>query len=226
MDKIWDSNSQLFESIKKNLFSAVIGDVMDKIGLRHQFLPARIQPLSDQMVVVGSAMPVLVENTEYDPDMPVDQAYGLLFSALDDLKADEVYLCTGADPSYALWGELMSTRAIQLKAAGAVVDGYTRDTPGILKLNFPTFSYGRYAQDQAFRGKVVDFRTSINIQGVAVQPGDIVFGDLEGVCIIPHTHKQEVIELALEKVKGEHLVRKALESGMSASEAFKNFGIM
>src|SRR6187455_3044822 len=76
----------------------------------------------------------------------------LMLRALDELKANEVYICTGGSPRYALWGELMSTRAQTLGAAGAVVDGYHRDTRGIRRLGFPVFSYGSYAQDQRVRG--------------------------------------------------------------------------
>lgn len=223
---IFQSDKQMISVIKQELFSAVIGDVMDKMELRHQFLPPNIQPLADHMVVVGRAMPLLVEDTEYDPQVPFDQAYGLLFDALDDLNPFEVYLCTGASPEYALWGELMSTRAMKLGATGAVVDGYSRDTPGILKLDFPTFSFGRYAQDQAFRGRVVDYRVPVNIDGVHISPGDLIFGDMDGVCVVPHQFEQDVVDQALEKVRGEKLVRKALEDGMSAGEAFRKFGIM
>ena len=222
----FESEEQMLDAVKQELFSAVIGDVMDKMELQHQFLPPQIQPLKDHMVVVGRAMPLWVEDTEYNPEIPYDQAYGLLFDALDDLKANEVYICTGASPRYALWGELMSTRAMKLGASGAVVDGYSRDTPGIVKLDFPTFSYGRYAQDQAHRGRVVDFRLPIKIEGVSISPGDLIFGDLDGVCVVPRQYEKEVISQALEKVRGEKVVRKALENGMSASEAFKTYGIM
>lgn len=222
----YSTEIELLSTIKQELFPAVIGDVMDQMELRNQFLPPEVKPLADHMVVVGRAMPLLVEDTPFDPDIPFEQAYGLLFDALDDLKPNEVYICTGASPEYALWGELMSTRAMKLGAAGAVIDGYSRDTTGILKLDFPTFSYGRYARDQAFRGRVVDFRLPVNIKGVKINPGEIIFGDLDGVCVVPREHEQKIISQALEKVRGEKLVKKALESGMSAAEAFKTYGIM
>jgi regulator of RNase E activity RraA len=218
--------TQLLSTIKQELFSAVLGDVMDQMALRNQFLPPQLQPLADHMVIVGRAMPLWVEDTGFDPEIPFEQAYGLLFDALDDLKPGEVYICSGASPGYALWGELMSTRATKLGGVGAVVDGYSRDTPGILKLDFPTFSYGRYARDQAFRGRVVDFRLPIDFKGVKISPGDLIFGDLDGVCVVPMEYEKEVIAKALEKVRGEKLVQKALEAGMSAAEAFKTYGIM
>ncbi|MEE9463211.1 MAG: RraA family protein, partial [Bacteroidales bacterium] len=121
---------------------------------------------------------------------------------------------------------LMTTRALKLGAAGAVLDGYARDTKGILSLKFPTFCYGRYAQDQGPRGKVIDFRLPIEIKGVVIRPGDIVIGDIDGVCIVPQKDEVDIITMAIEKARGEKLVRKAIENGMSASEAFKKFGIM
>ena len=152
--------------------------------------------------------------------------FGLMLQALDDLKRDEVYVCTGSSPTYALWGELMSTRAKLLGAAGAVVNGYSRDTRGILALKFPTFSYGRYAQDQRPRGKVIDFRCPIELGGVRIEPGDIVFGDIDGVCVIPRAAEEETLRKALEKAHGEKTVATAIRNGMSTCEAWEKHGIM
>ncbi|MEM9720734.1 MAG: RraA family protein [Bacteroidota bacterium] len=230
MTVYWNSDTELFDLLRQELFTAVIGDVMDKAGLLHQFLPPNIQPLHPEMVVAGRAMPVLeadVFQEVADSANPLMQKpFGLMLKALDDLNTHEVYICTGASPRYALWGELMSTRAQKLGAAGAVTNGYVRDTRGILALQFPTFCYGSYAQDQGPRGKVLDFRIPIEIQGVSITPRDIVFGDRDGVCIIPRAHEEEIIAAALEKARGEKLVKKAIENGMGAVEAFEKYGIM
>lgn len=224
------NDEELFHTIKEELFTAVLGDVLDGLGLYHQFLPPEIKPLHDDMVVAGRAMPVL------EADFPTfgdeghsplhNQPFGLMFEALDDLKPNEVYVATGGRTPYALWGELMSTRAAKLGAVGAVVDGYSRDTRGILRLNFPTFSRGRYAQDQGARGKVIDYRTAVEIGRIRINPGDIVFGDLDGVLVVPQEVEREAISLALEKVRKENLVRKALEEGMSTVDAFTKYGVM
>jgi regulator of RNase E activity RraA len=76
------------------------------------------------------------------------------------------------------------------------------------------------------RTQVADFRCPIEIGGVWIEPGDIIFGDLDGVVVIPQRHEREVIERALEKARGEKVVRKAIEDGMSATTAFKTFGIL
>lgn len=229
--KFWTSDEDLFDLAKRELFTAVVGDAMDKIGLTHQFLPPRIKPIRPDMVVMGRAMPVLevdvfTEVIENSANELMSKPFGLMFDALDDLKPNEVYVCTGGSPRYALWGELMSTRAIKLGAAGAVVNGYMRDTRAVLDLNYPTFAYGSYAQDQGARGKVVDFRIPVEIEGVSVRPGDVVFGDLDGVCIIPGQAEEEIFTAALEKARAEKLVKKAIVSGMSAVEAYARYRIM
>ena len=227
----WKSDNELFSMAKEELFTALVGDVLDKLGYLHQFLSPSVKPLRSEMVVIGRAMPVLeadvFSESEANSKNPLmKQPFGLMFEALDDLKQNEVYICSGSSPSYALWGGLMSTRALRLKAAGVVVDGYSRDTNEIEHLNFPTFSIGTYAQDQGPRGKVLDYRIPIEFNGVKVNPGDIVFGDRDGVIIVPQNIEREAFEGAISKARGEKLVKKALEDGMTTVEAFNKFGIM
>jgi 4-hydroxy-4-methyl-2-oxoglutarate aldolase len=143
----WRDDDELFALMREQLFTAAVGDVLDTMGLQRQFLPPKIQALGAGMVVAGRAMPVL-EADYFSYTDPAGQAelsrqpFGLMLHALDDLKRNEVYVASGGSPRYALWGELMSTRAQILGSAGAVVNGYSRDTNGILALGFPTFSYG------------------------------------------------------------------------------------
>jgi regulator of RNase E activity RraA len=231
MTDLWKDDADLFALARRELFTAVAGDVMDKLGFQHQFLPPAIHPLERNMVIIGRAMTVLEadffeEAAAASRNALSGRPFGLMLDALDDLKANEVYICTGGSPRYALWGELMSTRAIQCGAAGAVVDGYSRDTRGILDLGFSIFSHGSYAQDQGPRGKVVDYRVPIEMSGTRVSPGDIVFGDLDGVCVVPRAVERDVFRGAFEKARGEKTVRKALEQGMPAREAFEKFGIL
>ena len=73
---------------------------------------------------------------------------------------------------------------------------------------------------------MIDFRVPLEIGGVRVVPGDVVFGDIDGVCIVPQEAEEEVFVKALEKARGEKLVKKAIEDGMSTVEAFAKYGIM
>ncbi len=228
---IWKNDKELFRIAKKELFVALVGDILDTMGLQRQFLPPKIKPLQNDFIVIGRAMTVLEadvsEKESRKSENPIlKKPFGVMFEALDDLKEDEVYICSGSSPTYALWGGLMSTRAIKLKAAGAVLHGWSRDTNEILNLGFPTFSYGGYAQDQGPRGKVLAYRVPIEIEGVKIHPGDIIYGDRDGVLVIPKSAVEKAFTGAIEKARGEQMVKKALENGMSTVDAFDKFGIM
>lgn len=228
---MWHDDRELFAMMRQRLFPAVVGDILDTMGCLKQFLTPTIRPLRSDMVVIGRAMPVLEANcfAAHEPagQLPLSrQPFGLLFQALDDLKAGEVYVATGCAPQFALWGGLMTTRAMHLKAAGAVLDGHWRDTPEVLQMGLPVFGFGGYAQDQGPRGKVVDWRVPVEINGVRVKPGDLVFGDLDGVLVIPREAEAEAIRRALEKASTENKVRDAIQRGMSTVDAFRTFGVM
>ena len=210
----------------------MLGDVLDQMGLRRQFLPPGIAPLAKGMTLVGRAMPVLEADVFSDGDARGARAAGAQALRADaggarrpaprrGLRRERRLLALRA-----LWGELMSTRATYLKAAGAVLDGYVRDADGIEALGFPCFCRGVYAQDQGPRGKVVDFRCAIEIGGVTVAAGSLVFGDREGVLVVPREAEAEAVARALEKAETENRVEIAIKGGMSAVEALETFGVM
>ncbi len=217
----WQNDEELMALIRAELYTAVIGDILDDHGYTNQFLPPEIQGLVPTMLLVGRTMTVLEANVFDSKD-----AYGLMFAALDDLKPGEIYVATGASARYAMWGELMSTAARARGATGALLDGYVRDTQGILALEFPVFCLGRYAQDQKGRGRVIDYRVEVAIGGVRIQPGDMLIGDIDGVVVVPRRVEVEVFSQALDKARTEKVIKTDLERGMLAAEAFKKYGIL
>ncbi|HFA59538.1 MAG TPA: RraA family protein [Rhodospirillales bacterium] len=227
----WRDDCELFRLMREELFTAVVGDVLDAMGLLAQFLPAEIRLLDEEKVLVGRAMPVLEADVsgavaEGTANPLSARPFGLMLEALDDVRPGEVYLCAGGSPDYARWGGLMSIRAMRLGAAGAVLDGPVRDTREIRALGFPVMARGRYAQDQGPRGKVIDFRLPVRIGQASIAPGDLLFGDIDGVLVVPRAAEEEAVRRALEKVRGEDAVRRALEAGTSAAEAFRRFGVL
>ncbi len=217
----WQNDDELFALMRERLYTPVVGDILDAMRYAHQFLPAGIHPLRDDMKIAGRACTVL----ECDVFEPQKKPFGLLTEALDQLEKNDVYIATGAHNS-ALWGELLTAAARKRGAVGAVLDGYTRDTPQVLQQNFPVFARARWAQDSSIRTNVIDFRCTIEIGGVTIHNGDLVFADMDGVLVIPREAAGECLEKALEKAACEKLVPRAIEEGMSATEAFRKFGIL
>lgn len=216
------NDNELFKVIKSELYTPVLGDILDELGLYHQFLPQPIQPLKEDMKIVGRAMPVVMIDVYGSQEEP----FGLLTEALDQLQENDIYIAQGGHMRCAYWGEILTATSKYRKAAGAVINGFIRDTPQVLSQDFPVFCRGRYAQDSSVRTKVVDYRCPIDMDGVWIEPGDLVFGDMDGVLIIPKKVEQEVIKKALEKARSEKLVRKEIENGLSSTDAFKKYGIL
>jgi 4-hydroxy-4-methyl-2-oxoglutarate aldolase len=218
----WATDEELFKTIIAELYTPVIGDILDEYGCYHQFLPQPIQPLRLADTIVGRAMPVLM----IDVFGPQKKPFGKLTDALDQLQEGEIYIATGGTMRCAYWGEILTATAKKRGARGAVLDGYFRDTQKVMEQDWPVFSRGRYAQDSSVRTQVVDYRCNIEIQGVWVSPGDLIIGDLDGVLVVPKKYEQEVISKALTKARSEKLVRKEIENGMSSTAAFAKYGIL
>lgn len=231
---MWKDDNEMFSLMKEKLYTPVVGDILDQMGYSHQFLPASIRPLVSQVpaeliaekrdnwtTLAGYACTILENDVYGMPKKP----FGYMTEALDQLKPNEIYIATGAHHS-ALWGELLTASARARGAVGAVLDGYTRDTKAVLEQNFPVFCTGTWAQDSSIRTYVFDYRCDIEIGQVTVHDGDVVFGDVDGVLIIPRAIAPEVIEKALEKAATEKTMRQAIENGMLVTEAFEKFGVL
>jgi regulator of RNase E activity RraA len=215
-------DSDTFELFRAELYTPVVGDILDELGFTHQFLPQPIQPMETDMKLIGRAMPVLM----IDVYGPQAQPFGKLTEALDQLEPGEIYLASGGEMRCAYWGEILTATAKTRGAVGAVINGYHRDTPKVLEQNWPVFSRGRFAQDSGVRTKVIDYRCPIEVGQVTIKPGDLVFGDLDGVVVIPASVESEVIEKAVTKARAEKRVRKDIEAGLSSTEAFAKYGIL
>lgn len=211
-----------FDDIRQRLFTAVIGDVLDAIGRYHQFLPAGIRAVGGEGVLVGRAMPVLI----VDEFAPPARAFGRLTEALDSLQSDEIYLARSGTVECAAWGEILTTTAKARGAAGAVIDGYHRDTRQLLASRWPVFSRGAYGQDAGVRASVRDFRVPVEVGQVRIHPGDLIVGDLDGVIIVPTEVEDEVLERSVEKVRAEQVTLSAITGGMLSSEAWDTFGVL
>lgn len=218
----WKSDPELFGLCCRELYTPVVGDVLDDLGFPHQFLPQPIQPLREEMRLAGRAMPVVMIDVFGRQKKP----FGLLTEALDQLQPGEIYLATGGEMRCAYWGEILTATAKKRGAVGAVINGFHRDTPKVLEQNWPVFSRGRFAQDSAVRTQVADYRCPVEIGQVTVQPGDLIFADLDGVLVVPKKVEAEAVERALAKARGEKLVRQEIEAGLSSTAAFKKYGIL
>jgi 4-hydroxy-4-methyl-2-oxoglutarate aldolase len=217
--------TQPLDLLRRHLFTAVLSDCLDAAGYRDQAMQARIRPLDDSLVLCGRARTALYMDV-YDAPAG-ENPYALEIQLVDDLKADEVpvFAC-GASGRIAPWGELLSTAARARGAAGVVMDGLTRDVRAIREMKLPVFAGGIGPLDSKGRGKVMAVDVPVEVAGARVVPGDLVFGDADGVVVVPRAAEAEVITMALAKVAGENATREALARGEKLADVFKRHGIL
>jgi len=209
--------------MESKLYAAVLSDVLDGLGFRSQAMAARLRPVYPGAVVVGRAHTALtVDIFELRPD-----PYRLEIEAVDTLKPGDVLVAaTGPSERTCFWGELLSTASRLRGARGAVVDGYVRDVRQIQAMGWPVFSTGMSPLDSAGRSAVVEYGTPVQCGGVLVREGDIVFGDVDGLVVVPREAETEAVRRALEKVDGEDRTRAALESGMTLTQVYEKYGLL
>jgi 4-hydroxy-4-methyl-2-oxoglutarate aldolase len=221
-DIIKEIDLKTFKLMKDNLYTGAIADILDEKGFRNQVMSSVIRPLTPDTKVAGWAKTILSADVYHMPKPGME--YKLEFQAIDSLKKGEV-IVWGSNYSEisGFWGELLTTAAIQRGAAGAVGDSNIRDTVKILETGFQLFFKGYRPLDSKGRNDVIAYDCRIECGGVAVFPGDIVFGDIDGVVIIPAGLAVEVINEAYGKVDRENIVREELKKGMSLPEAWEKY---
>jgi len=203
------------------LYTPVVADVLDRLGYRQQCVRANIRPLFPQARLAGLALTVhAVPATVIAPAAP----YQGELAAVDALKPDDVMVVSSCEWSY--WGELLSTAARYRGCRGVVIDGFTRDTRAITEMQFPVFCRGIHPTDSLGRIEVLAHNVPIVCGDVVVQPGDLILADHDGVVVLPQAVAELALAAAEEKVRGENLVRQKLAAGMSATEAFRRYGVL
>jgi 4-hydroxy-4-methyl-2-oxoglutarate aldolase len=203
----------------------VLSDVLDEAGFRNQAMTARIRPLDDGLAMAGFARTGLFREVFHVARG--ENPYELEIAIIDDLKpGDVVVFGCGGSERIAPWGELLTTAARARGAVGAVTDGFVRDVRGIRNVKFPVFHGGIAPLDSKGRGKVADIDVPIACAGVHVEPGDLVFGDVDGVVVVPRKVEDQVLARAFEKVSGENATRDELLRGAKLKDVFDRYGVL
>lgn len=213
------------KAIRTKLYVAVVSDVLDSLGHTNQAMSSRVRPLDDSLVLAGYARTGLYQDIYHVTKG--ENPYELEIALIDDLGTDDVpvFAC-GASGRIAPWGELLSTASRARGAAGCVTDGLTRDIRAIREMRFPVFHGGIGPLDSKGRGKASQIDVPIVCAGVRIEPGDLIFGDADGVVVIPAAIEQQVLVSAFEKVSGEDKTRQDLAGGAKLREVFERYGVL
>jgi 4-hydroxy-4-methyl-2-oxoglutarate aldolase len=203
------------------LYTGAISDILDKNGYRDQVLPYYITPFTTANRVAGAAF--------------TGQGYPCADIAHDDTKTRLKILdsitpgtvsvwATGGSMDCAHWGEIMSTAVAQRGCTGAVVDGGVRDVDFVNAMNYPVFAKFKCSASSVGRWDIVDCQVAIKIGKTVVHPGDFVFGDIDGVVIVPKAITLDVLAAAEDVFERERGMREELRRGVSVTDAYAKYG--
>ena len=217
------------DELRRLLYASVLSDVLDSFGLMHQALKPFVRPLDENLVLFGR-----VRTGRYvlsQPGAPIPEGhnpYDLEMTLIDDLKPGEVAVlaCGGPTDWIAPWGELLSTAARARKSAGCVTDGLVRDIARIRAMNFPVFHGGIGPLDTKGRAEMVEMDTEVTIAGARANTGDYIFGDADGIVVIPAAQSDAIFRTAIDKVLAEDQTRAELEAGESLKSVFARHGVL
>lgn len=203
------------------LYSGAIADILDKNGYRNQVLPYYITPFTIANRVAGIAF-----TGQGFPcaDVAHDDTQ-IRLKMLDSISPGTVSVwSSGGSMDCAHWGEIMSTAVNQRGCTGAVIDGGVRDVDFVNAMNYPVFAKFKCSASSIGRWDIVDYQVSIKIGNTVVRPGDFVFGDTDGVVVVPKDLTFDVLVAAEQMFERESGMRAELRRGVSVTEAYAKYG--
>lgn len=204
----------------KRLYAPAVCDVLDDLGLRHQFMRHDIRPLTTSHMVAGPAFTIAGIQ---DSSMDLSQRMGP--KVIDHMRPGVVAVYdTGGDETTGVWGELWCKGSAVRGCVGAVVDGGIRDTGFIRRADFPIFHRFTSPADAVGRFTVADYECAVSAGGVRVHPGDYIFGDADGILVIPAELTLEVLAKAEEVSERENRIRAAISGNRSLAELYVEHG--
>lgn len=209
------------EELKKMLYSGVISDVLDQMGYRNQALGMGLQPLREDTVMFGPAFTSIGTEVYSMPESPLTAQC----KVIDQLDEGEIYvLKTRGEYNCAVFGELFATAVQTKKGAGVLLDGMVRDLRRLKTMDIALFYKGINPKTSKGRCEINECQIPVVFEDVTINPGDYIFGDIDGIVIIPKDIVDEVCDRALDTIKKEDAVRDNLLAGASLEKVYSEIG--
>lgn len=194
---------------------AAVSDALDRCGIEGQCLGLR--PLSTSFRLLGAAVTVRYA--------PRGGESGTVGDYIDDVPPGAVVvLDNGGRPDATVWGDILTEVAHRRSVSGTVIHGVCRDVARSLQLGYPIFSRGAYMRTGKDRVQVEAYGVPVSLGEVRVEPGDLLFGDADGVVVIPQARQGEVLDAALQIEAREKEIRAALACGLRLEDARRAAG--
>jgi regulator of RNase E activity RraA len=200
---------------------ASVSDALEQVLGKRMYMSHRMQPLFPAKFA-GFAVTVLLKKAEGNND---PTALNGMLAAIDQGAPNSVYVMVvedGAD--IAGMGGLMGTAMYARGYSGAVIDGGLRDAAYLRKIGFPVFALGMVPSTSVNHYRFAGSNITVTCDGIAVNAGDIVTADSDGVVVVPRAQAQQILAAAQQLDFKEHSMYPYIEKLKSIQEAVKQFG--
>ena len=203
---------------------AVLADALDRLGHRDQAMHSGIRPVAGEGPIFGPAFTVQAVAHPVLSERPYERE----LAAVDAIPQGAIVaFSAGGMTETGIWGELLSTRAMARGSGGAIIDGGVRDVAGMRRLGFDVFASAVHPADSYGRAEVISYAEPIVCGGVAVNPGDLIAADVDGVLVIPAGVADQCVRDAIEKLEKEDRARVMLrDDGASVQETYARHGVL
>lgn len=206
---------------KSRISSAILSDVLDSLGYEHQLLPSEIRPNFIEARIFGRARTMTLKPLDSGQDYK--EVYkGLNFLAT--LNQREILVVANGFNELAFFGEIMATLAKYRGVDGVIVDGCTRDTVETVKMVYPVFARSHFARDIKKRGVIGALDSEVKIGECTIQPGDLLFGDYDGVVVIPQKIQKKVLAKSIKVANLEKKIKKDIKRGVNIEDILREKG--
>ena len=216
---IREKERELFRNLSSLLTSSMLSDILDQYGV--QGVINDLKPNLDSAKVLGRANTLKLRQLE-----PNENFMGL-YDALKSYKfivPGDIILVENECPEYAYFGNLNASLAMRSGAVAAIVGGMTRDYSSVKNLGFPVFSKGYNCKDVLKRATTASLNKTIQISGVTIHPGELVFADKDGIVVIPEKFEKEILSQAFDTVRKESKIMSEIIAGTNAFEIVNKIG--
>jgi regulator of RNase E activity RraA/CMP-N-acetylneuraminic acid synthetase len=209
---IRENERKIFRNLSHLLTSSILSDIFDELNIENKIIAGLKLNLIDRKIL-GRAKTLKIKAKE-ESDITT------IYDALNTYKTivpNDVIVVENECPNYSYFGELNSNLAIRSGAIGAIIGGNTRDSVEVKKLQFPVFAEGYNCQDIKNKGTMAHYNKQIQINGVEIFPNDLIFGDNEGIVVIPKNKEKLVLKMAKEVLKKENSIVNEVAEGIDVS---------
>ncbi len=214
-----EKERKLLDNIKSHLTSAMLSDIMDDFGLDGVLRGFKLN--IPEKKIFGKAKTLKLRALKDGEDFR--GIYNALYS-YNTIIPNDIIIVENEISEFAYFGELNANLAIRAGASAAIVSGVTRDTTEVKKLGFPVFSKGSNCKDVRKRATMESYNKTIEVEGIKVSPNDLIFGDNDGIIVIPKKHEDKILKRVFEVIKTENNILVDIANGVDVDQLTKKHG--